>query len=281
MPDGPGEGQTVKVVRNGEGGTKRVWKLATRNQTPSGRAPPSALRSRGGRGLPAFVVERTGLRSGTSDAGAGGGPMDGHPWSSLEERFDGGSEQTHPPGSARAASPKVSPRTGRDGSTQVARGSRRRPSSDGRKRGSRRREAGASVPVRARAPGEPPRPLHSGGRPPTSVVPSHPDRSQRTDVQDLRPSRQPTRRSSGSGRGTPRAFPCWSAAFGWQVGVAWRVGRKDGSGIWFREVNSPGWVRWRGDEPQGRAPVMRPVGVDRNAIGQVPVGWSLREGARP
>jgi hypothetical protein len=50
MPDSPGEGQPVKVVRNGAGGTKRVWKLATRNQAPSGRAPrPSSSEERRGR----------------------------------------------------------------------------------------------------------------------------------------------------------------------------------------------------------------------------------------
>jgi hypothetical protein len=32
MPDGSGEGQTAKVVGNGAGGPKRVWKPVTRNQ---------------------------------------------------------------------------------------------------------------------------------------------------------------------------------------------------------------------------------------------------------
>jgi hypothetical protein len=52
MPDGPGGEQPVKVVRNGVGGPKRVWKLATRNQTQSGRAPRSSSSEEGrGRSL--------------------------------------------------------------------------------------------------------------------------------------------------------------------------------------------------------------------------------------
>jgi len=75
-------------------------------------------------------------------------------------------------------------------------------------------------------------------------------------------------------------------AFGRQVGTRRRVGHTDGLGIWLREVNSPGWVRWRGDEPHGRAP-----GSDRSAStgpragrfrDSVPEGrFKARRGAEP
>ena len=75
-------------------------------------------------------------------------------------------------------------------------------------------------------------------------------------------------------------------ALGRQVGTRQRVGRMDGLGIWLREVNSPGWVRWRGDEPHGRAP-----GSDRSAStgpragryrDSVPEGrFKARRGAEP
>jgi len=42
MPDGSGEVQPAKDARNVEGGPKRVWELATRNQAQSGRAPRSS-----------------------------------------------------------------------------------------------------------------------------------------------------------------------------------------------------------------------------------------------
>jgi hypothetical protein len=99
----------------------------------------SALRSSGGGGLPASAVARAGLRPSADAAGVGGRTMEDHPWSGLEERPADGSEPTYPSGCGVDVSEVDSPRSGRDGSTQAARGSYGRSPSGGRRCGSCRR----------------------------------------------------------------------------------------------------------------------------------------------
>jgi hypothetical protein len=83
-------------------------------------------------------------------------------------------------------------------------------------------------------PADPPRPINSGDHPPPSVVPSHADRSQRTDPPD-RPSNHHGNRLVGRravGGGPPESSRRGIATSGWQVGAAWCVGRRtiQGSG---------------------------------------------------
>lgn len=107
MPDGLGEEKTVKVVKNGEGGAKRAWKLATRNQAHSGRAPRlSSSEGSRGRSAPVSRAFRIELRPDTGSAGAGGRPTDDHPWSGLEAGSDGSRAGMFPPGSDQAPPPE-------------------------------------------------------------------------------------------------------------------------------------------------------------------------------
>lgn len=178
MPESPGEGQTVKVVRNGAGGTKRVWNLATRNQAPSGRAPRPSSSERG-RGR-SSGLRRRGHRASARRS-----------WRGSRRRNDGWSPVVRPRGEARrrfgvdaplGERPRRPARRSRQGSDAMG---HRRPPGD--RAGDLPRKgadaihvgawAGVSTPVRARTPGEPARSVNQGDRPPSSDVPSHADRS--------------------------------------------------------------------------------------------------------
>jgi len=204
MPDGPGEGQTVKVVRNGEGGTKRGWKLATRNQAPSGRAPHLDS-SEQGRGRP------SGLRCRT-------------PWASVQcarrgsrRTIDGWSPMVRPHGEARrwngadATFGELPHRTAdglvADRTRWVAAGRQGiAPGSSSDEPESIRVDAGArtSVPAPVWTPGDPHGPsarVIARRRPSCHRTPAVPLWTDPPGL-DLRSSRQPIRRSSGSGRRT-------------------------------------------------------------------------------
>jgi hypothetical protein len=192
--------------------------------------PTSALRSRGGGGLPVSAVECPGLRSSVFGAGAGGRSMDGHPWSGLAERFDGGVERMRPSGRARAAPPAPSTRIGRDGSPQAARGTSPVPSSEGAGgRATSMQEPGLRSRFRCGHPvtrSDPSIGVIARRRPSCHRTPTVPPVDGPPGL-DLRTSRQPTRRSSGSGRRfSPESSGRRSATLGWQVGPARQVGRR-------------------------------------------------------
>lgn len=165
MPDGPGEGQPVKVVRNGAGGTKRVWKLATRSQAPSGRAPrrPSPEERRGWPSGP----HRRSRRASAHRArhGSRRSPGGWNPWSDPD-RVTMPPRRSRPPrGAAATGRWKDSSWTGRGGTQSAAGEPRGSPSSDGRTNGSRPPWDWISILSPMQAPGAPTALRQSGSRP--------------------------------------------------------------------------------------------------------------------
>lgn len=69
MPDGPGEVQAARVVRNGEGGTKRGWNLATRDQARCDVHPVLLRRSGDGHGSRRNPTRAPARGGGTRDRG--------------------------------------------------------------------------------------------------------------------------------------------------------------------------------------------------------------------
>jgi hypothetical protein len=203
MPDGSGEGQTVKVERNDEGGTKRVWKLATRSQDPSGRAPrptSSEASREWSPGLHRRPQRASAHRVRPGDRRATDGR---HPWSGTGPELDGASTRQLPSGGRRGFAqhgPELDwtrwdmhrPPGNRDVDRPRTERIMVHASSWTR----------TSVPAPAQAPGVPRGPVISGSvrRPP--VVPRHADRSPKNGAlpdPTNRHKRQPTRRSSGRG----------------------------------------------------------------------------------
>jgi hypothetical protein len=264
MPDGPGEGQPAQVVRNDEGGTKRVWKLATRSQAPSGRAPrrPSPEERRGRSSGPhrrsrraSALRVRYGSRRSTD--GRTHGPI-----RTGSRRRDGvvaplGEQPRRRVGRSRTGPDAM----GRCRPPGAPRGS---PSPDGRTDGT------SPWMIQDLGPGSEAGTRCTGDVPSTGL---RPQVACRTAAHRPFPRGRtlPARRTvfygnrfvggrAGTGTRTTESPRHRGVAFGRQVGTRQCVGRMDGLGIWLREVNSPGWVRWRGDEPHGRAP-----GSDRSA----------------
>lgn len=105
MPDGPGEEQAVRTAKNGGDGTKRGWKLATRNRDRTERAPRTLLRAG------PWVVSRRPRCTGWASARRGrlgrrGSTVGGHPRSDPAAAADGGRVERFPSGSRSARSPE-------------------------------------------------------------------------------------------------------------------------------------------------------------------------------
>jgi hypothetical protein len=241
-----------------------VWKLATRSQAPSGRAPRRTSSEERRGWSPAPTVDRTELRLTATGRESAVGR-----WTKPTVRpgpgLEGETARAPPSGSGHDGSPEGPVLDWTRWDEAGHQGIGRKPIfgwTDAR-------FAHAIVPgPRSRLEGRHPvhrrRPVNRVFIRRSPVVPPHTGRSNVDGPSRLAELSSTATDSSvvGQGRGCgPRSQSRRrGVASGRQVGTRQRVGRMDGLGIWLREVNSPGWVRWRGDEPHGRTP-----GSDRSA----------------